>query len=95
MVNDFWKKESKSKHLFPKRDACFLFLLLHTEGVLQTRTAVLSPFFIINIVSQMRTSQHLVIVAIEVEIIRLVKVRAYRRVRFGKVERVRSHYRRH
>lgn len=43
----------------------------------------------------MRTSQHLVIVVIEVEIIRLVKVRAYRRVRFGKVERVRSHYRRY
>ncbi len=31
--------------------------------------------------------------AIEVEIIRLVRVRAYRRVRFGKVERVRGHYR--
>ncbi len=43
----------------------------------------------------MRTSQHLVIVAIEVGIIRLVWVRAYRRVRFGKVERVRSHYRRY
>ena len=43
----------------------------------------------------MRTSQHLEIVAIEVEIIRLVKVRAYKRVRFGKVERVRSHYRRY
>ncbi|MDO4827436.1 MAG: hypothetical protein Q4B16_07815 [Bacteroidia bacterium] len=41
----------------------------------------------------MRTSQLLVIVAIEVEIIKLVKVRAYRRVRFGKVERVCSHYR--
>ena len=39
----------------------------------------------------MRTSQHLEIVAIEVEIIRLVKVRAYKRVRFGKVERVRCH----
>ena len=52
-------------------------------------------YTLLNIVSQMRTSQHLVIVAIEVEIIRLVKVRAYRRVRFGKVERVRSHYRRH
>ncbi len=43
----------------------------------------------------MRTSQHLVIVTIDVEVIRLVKVRAYRRVRFGKVERVRSHYRRY
>ena len=43
----------------------------------------------------MRASQHLVIVTIEVEIIRLVKVRAYKRVRFGKIERVRSHYRRY
>ena len=43
----------------------------------------------------MITSQYLVTVAIEVEIIRLVRVRAYRRVRFGKVERVRSHYRRY
>ena len=43
----------------------------------------------------MRASQHIVIVAIEVEIIRLVKVRAYKRVRFGKIERVRSHYRRY
>ena len=43
----------------------------------------------------MRISQHLVIVAIEVEIVRLVRVRAYKRVRFGKVERVRSHYRRY
>ena len=43
----------------------------------------------------MRTSQHLVTVAIEVEVIRLVRVRAYRRVRFGKVERVRNHYRRY
>ena len=43
----------------------------------------------------MGAKNHFVIVAIEVEIIRLVKVRAYRRVRFGKVERVRGHYRRY
>ena len=41
----------------------------------------------------MRTSQYLVTFGIEVGIIRLVRVRAYKRVRFGKVERVRSHYR--
>lgn len=41
----------------------------------------------------MKTNQHLTIVTIEVEIIRLVKVRAYKRIRFGKIERVRSHYR--
>ena len=43
----------------------------------------------------MRTSQYLVMVTIEVEIVRIVKVRAYRRVRFGKIERVRSYYRRY
>ncbi len=43
----------------------------------------------------MRAKNHFVIVAIEVEVIKLVKVRAYKRVRFGKVERVRSHYRRY
>ena len=43
----------------------------------------------------MGAKNHFVIAAIEVEIIRLVKVRAYKRVRFGKVERVRSHYRRY
>ncbi len=41
----------------------------------------------------MRTIKFLAIVTIEVEIIRLVKVRAYERVRNGKIEKVRSHYR--
>lgn len=35
----------------------------------------------------MRTKNHRTIIAIEVEIIRLVKVQAYKRVRFGKVEK--------
>ena len=43
----------------------------------------------------MRTYQEFVLVSIEVEVIRLVKVRSYKRVRFGKVEKVRSHYRRY
>ena len=43
----------------------------------------------------MRTYQDFVLVSIEVEVIRLVKVRSYQRVRFGKVEKVRSHYRRY
>ena len=41
----------------------------------------------------MRTIKFLAIVTIEVEIIRLVKVRAYKCVRNGKIEKVRSHYR--
>ena len=36
-----------------------------------------------------------VIVSIRVEIIRLVRIKAYRRRRFGKIERVRSHFRRY
>ena len=43
----------------------------------------------------MKTMQHLMIVAIEVEIIRIVKVCAYKRICFGKIERVRGHYRRY
>lgn len=35
----------------------------------------------------MRTYQDFVLVSIEVEVIRLVKVRSYKRVRFGKVEK--------
>ncbi len=43
----------------------------------------------------MRTNQHLAIVTIEVEIVRLVKVRTYKRMRNDKIEKVRSHYRRY
>ncbi len=43
----------------------------------------------------MRTNQHLAIVTIEVEIVKLVKVRAYKRMRNDKIEKVRSHYRRY
>ena len=31
--------------------------------------------------------------SVRVEVIRLVKVKAYKRVHFGKVEKVRNHYR--
>lgn len=30
--------------------------------------------------------------SVRVEVVRLVKIRAYKRIRFGKVEKVRSHY---
>ena len=42
-----------------------------------------------------RTDCRLVIVSIRVEIVRLVKIKAYKRMRFGKIERVRSHFRRY
>ena len=72
----------------------FLFSPYYRGGGTTAREALLSRLSYINS-HKMRASQHLVIVAIEVEIIRLVKVRAYKRVRFGKIERVRSHYRRY
>lgn len=34
-----------------------------------------------------------IMTSIRVEVVRLIKVRAYKRIRFGKVEKVRSHYR--
>ena len=43
----------------------------------------------------MRTIKFLAIVTIEVEIVRLAKVRAYKRIRNGKIEKVRSYYRRY
>ncbi len=42
-----------------------------------------------------RTHCKFVIVSIRAEIIRLVRVKAYKRTRFGKVERVQSHFRRY
>ncbi len=40
-----------------------------------------------------RTDCILVIVSIRVETVRLVRVKAYKRKRFGKIERVKSHFR--
>ena len=34
-----------------------------------------------------------IMTSIRVKVVRLIKVRAYKRIRFGKVEKVRSHYR--
>lgn len=42
-----------------------------------------------------RTYYCFVIVSIRVEIVRLVRIKAYKRIRFGKIERVRSHFRRY
>ena len=42
-----------------------------------------------------RTNCKFVIISIRAEIIRLVRVKAYKRIRFGKIERVRSHVRRY
>ena len=42
-----------------------------------------------------RTNCKFVIISIREEIIRLVRIKAYKRIRFGKVERVRSHFRKY
>ncbi len=42
-----------------------------------------------------RTIVAQIIISILMEIIRLTKVKAYKRVRYGKIEKVRSHYRRY
>ncbi len=42
-----------------------------------------------------RTYCRLVIISVRAEIVRLVRVKAYKRTRFGKVERVQSHFRRY
>ena len=41
-----------------------------------------------------KTRRKLVLYSIRMEVERLVKVKAYKRIRNGKIERVRSHYRR-
>ena len=43
----------------------------------------------------MRIYLKLMHISIGVEVVRFVKVRAYHRKRFGKIELVRSHYRRY
>ena len=53
-------------------------------------------FYKLNIrIVKKRTNQIRFLISIKVEIIRLVWVRAYKRRRFGKIERVRSHYRKY
>ncbi len=42
----------------------------------------------------LRTNHILLKISLRVEVIRFVRVKAYKRFRLGKVERVRSHYRR-
>ncbi len=42
-----------------------------------------------------RTHCKFVIISVRVEVIRLVRIKAYKRKRFGKIERVRSHFRKY
>ncbi len=42
-----------------------------------------------------RTYLRFVLISIRVDVVRIVRVHAYKRIRNGKIERVRSHYRRY
>lgn len=42
-----------------------------------------------------KTRPRIVRISTRVEVVRLVKVRSYKRVRNGKIERVKSHYRKY
>ena len=42
-----------------------------------------------------RTKQYIVHIATRVVVVKIVKIRSYKRIRNGKIERVRSHYRRY
>jgi hypothetical protein len=43
----------------------------------------------------MRTNQTLIQISVGVKVLKLVKVRSYKRRRRGKIEKVKSHYRRY
>lgn len=65
-----------------------------TEGeIFEGKLIVLHRIFLSTM--KKRTIQILFHISIKVEVIRLVRVKAYKRFRFGKVERVRSHYRKY
>ena len=75
-------------------DACSFFRNLAEgrycyEGSLVLQSKVNNPM-------KKRTKQRIIVqFSARVEVVKLVKVRPYRRIRKGKIERVRSHYRRY
>ena len=75
-------------------DVCFSFLMTLNRGEVLNESLDSSLILTINI-SQMRTHLTLIQLSIGVEVVRFVRVRAYKRYRYGKLEIVRSHYRRY
>ncbi len=75
-------------------DVCFSFLMTLNRGEVLNESLDSSLILTINI-SQMRTHLTLIQLSIGVEVVRFVRVRAYKRHRYGKLEIVRSHYRRY
>ena len=69
------------------------FTLRHTEGRYLDEGPIVLTAIIINLSMKTRTNCSFVIISIRAEIVRLVRVRAYKRIRHGRIERVRSHFR--
>ena len=76
-------------------DVCFFLDLQPREGAATKRVVVLTSIPILTTMNNRRTRLCIVHISIGVEVVKLVRVRAYKRVRNGKIERVRSHYRRY
>jgi hypothetical protein len=85
--------EDMDRHL-PLIGACLL-LRNTTEGRYWYREAVVLTVYQILTLMKRRTRPRSVHISIRVEVVRIVKVRSYVRRRNGKLERVRSHYRRY
>lgn len=72
-------------------DVC---LFSSTEGMV-TLQGVDSSYKLTVLNTMRKRTYHKLVISIRVEIIRLVWVRGYRRVRLGRNERVKGHYRRY
>ena len=93
-IEIFGRSENSKTGTCPLKRCLFSFLEIQPRGGTETGsqtffTHSFNKYFI------MRTFCKAVNISIRVEIVRLVKVRAYKRIRNGKIERVRSHYRRY
>ena len=71
------------------------FVLEDYRGEVLIRGANYSYIYNQNLSMKKRIYCKFVIISIRVEVIRLVRIRAYKRKRFGKIERVKSHFRRY
>ena len=70
------------------------FFIFYRGEVLNKEPEVLSSLKI-TYMSKQRTQARIVCISIRMEKIRLVKVRAFKRFRNGKVEKVKAHFRRY
>ena len=74
-------------------DVCFLFSKALNRGEVLNESLDCS-FASVNLIIIMRAHPTLIQLSIRVAVVRFVWVRAYKRHRYGKLEKVRGHYRR-